>query len=111
MSNHTLEKNYSYDKSKIMEENRKSYATKQEEKENTREKHNCTVNPGYIMGVAMNEIEFLYDSGTTSEVDGVNEKDILFNVEEKHILVGGVGGHKLMSVRPESSRIELGQYW
>jgi len=55
MKNHKLDTCYSYDKTKSMEENRKIYAAKLE------------------------------------------EKDILFDVEEEHVLLEGVGGHKSMS--------------
>jgi hypothetical protein len=48
------------------------------------------------MGVADDEVDFVYDSGTTSGVAGVNEKDILFDVEEEHVMLEGVGGHKSM---------------
>ncbi len=44
-----------------------------------------------VMGVAIDEVDFVYDSGTTSGVAGINEKDILFDVEEEHVMLEGVG--------------------
>jgi hypothetical protein len=49
------------------------------------------------MGVATDEVDFVYDSETTSGVAGMKEKEILFDVEEEHVLLQGVGGHKSMS--------------
>ncbi len=121
-SYHTLDKCYSCGKSKSMEENREDYTVKllekkkmqgekkkkrEEKKEsqvNTEQSNACFVRgallyfePCYIMGVATDEIDFVYDSGTTSGVPGVNETDILFNVEEEHILLEGDRDHKSMS--------------
>ncbi len=39
----------------------------------------------------------MYDSGTTSGVAGANDKNILFDVQEEHVLLEGVGGHKSVS--------------
>jgi hypothetical protein len=105
-----------------MEENRKIYDAKLEEKkkkleekkkktkekkvaQNNTEQSNACIDreaklycePCFVTGVADDEIDFVYDSGTTSGVAGINEKEILFDVEEEHVLLEGVGGHKSMS--------------
>ena len=58
---------------------------------------NLYCEPCYVMGVATDEVDFVYDSGTTNGVAGAMEKNILFDVEEEHIMLEGVGGHKSMS--------------
>ena len=50
-----------------------------------------------LCNVATDEVDFVYDSGTTNGVAGAMEKNILFDVEEEHIMLEGVGGHKSMS--------------
>jgi hypothetical protein len=122
MENHKLDNCYHYDKTKSMEENQKIYAAKLEEKKkkleekkkkrkekkaaqkNTEQSNACFkreaqlyCKPCFVMGIATDEIDFVYNSGTTSGVAGINEKDILFDVEEEHILLEGVGGHKSIS--------------
>jgi hypothetical protein len=122
MDNHKLDTCYNYDKNKSMEENHKIYAKKLEEKKkkleekkkrrkekkaaeaNAEKSNTCFereaqlyCEPCYVMGVATDEVDFVYDSGTTSGVAGMKEKEILFDVEEEHVLLEGVGGHKSMS--------------
>ncbi len=122
MSNHALDKCYNYDKTKSMEENHKIYAQKLEEKKKkleekkkkqkekkaaqaSAEQSNACFEweaqlyckPCYVMGVAADEVDFVYDSGTMSRIAGIKEKDILFDVKEEHVLLEGVGGHKSMS--------------
>jgi hypothetical protein len=122
MENHKLDNCYHYDKTKSMEENQKIYAAKLEEKKkkleekkkkrkekkaaqkNAEQSNACFerkaqlyYEPCFVMGVASDKIDFVYNSGTTSGVAGINEKDILFDVEEEHVLLEGVGGHKSIS--------------
>jgi hypothetical protein len=100
MENHKLDNCYHYDKTKSMEENQKIYAA-QENAEQSNACFECEAQlycePCFVMGVASDEIDFVYDSGMTSGVAGINEKDILFDVEEEHVLLEGVGGHKSIS--------------
>jgi hypothetical protein len=125
---HKLDTCYNYDQNKSMEENRKIYAKKLEEKKKKleekkkswKEKKAAEANAEksntcfeweaqlycescYVMGVATDEVDFVYDSGTTSRVAGTKEKEILFDVEEEHVLLEGVGGHKSMSKEYDDS--------
>jgi hypothetical protein len=43
--------------------------------------------PCYVMGVAADKVDFVYDSGTTSGVAGIIDKNILFDVEEEHVVL------------------------
>jgi hypothetical protein len=71
------------------------------------------------MGVANDEIDFIYDTGTVSGVMGPKERKILFNVENENVLIETVTGERSISKefgdtmfgKPEFSRVEEVLCW
>ena len=53
--------------------------------------------PCNLMGMAYDEIDFIYDTGTGSGVLGPKERSILANVENEDVLIETVTGQKSMS--------------
>ena len=53
--------------------------------------------PCNLMGVAYDEIDFIYDTGTVSGVLGTKECNILANVENEDVLIETVMGQNCMS--------------
>lgn len=49
------------------------------------------------MGVAHDEIDVIYDTGTVSGVLGLKERKILFNIENEDVLIKTVTGERSIS--------------
>jgi hypothetical protein len=49
------------------------------------------------MGVAHDEIDVIYDTGTVSGVLGLKECNILFNIENEDVLIKTVTGERSIS--------------
>jgi hypothetical protein len=48
--------------------------------------------PCHLMGVGIDEVDFIYDTGTVSGVMGEKEKEILKSVEDEDVLIETVMG-------------------
>ncbi len=77
---------------KSLEEKKKIAEAKIKEKKENKNKTEkddvlLLVKPCNVMGVKYDESNFIYDTGTVSEVMGACEKDILFNVKELEVSI------------------------